>query len=202
MQNSFLLSYRRLRVSSLALSAAQIVNCRFTTSSQRNENATVQITEKAKLPRIELDASTRNLLNDLNMGMGSGNRSVRRKRPLIRDLEDGEGEGQERTGWRPQREEDIDDERIADVMTEAEELRALDEAAKIATGGLFDGDGSVGGGHGEEEYAEAREERRSPAAALGTKRIGSVELPEDLIAAIQMQVDSEYIHRAHTSIIR
>ena len=40
----------------------------------------------------------------------------------------------------------------------------------------------------EEEDGERRDERRSPAAVLGSKRIGSVVLPEELIDGIETAI--------------
>lgn len=44
---------------------------------------------------------------------------------------------------------------------------------------------------GEEDYADRREERRSPAALLGTKKIGMVVLPEALVKGVQDAIEGE-----------
>lgn len=43
----------------------------------------------------------------------------------------------------------------------------------------------------------AREERRSPAAVFGSKRIGSVVLPESMLEAIQREIDGTLFHEAN-----
>lgn len=60
-------------------------------------------------------------------------------------------------------------------------------APAIDTG--VDGEGQEGEG---QEW-ESREERRSPAAVLGSKRIGLVVLPEQLVDGIQSEINGESI---------
>lgn len=43
----------------------------------------------------------------------------------------------------------------------------------------------------EEEYADRREERRSPAMVLGTKKIGMVVLPDGLVKGVQDAIEGE-----------
>ncbi|KAJ9118646.1 hypothetical protein QFC22_003866 [Naganishia vaughanmartiniae] len=153
-------------------------------------------TEKSILPRLNLDASTSSLLHDLHLGTGSlegsdttktGGVGARRKyrRPIILDekeleaLNDGRRvEGTEE--W---------------ILTEAQE----EQDARNLDGRTSGDDSHVSSLHssmGEESTNEndtedqRREERRSPAAVFGTKRIGSVILPEKLQEAIQQQIDS------------
>jgi hypothetical protein len=44
----------------------------------------------------------------------------------------------------------------------------------------------------EPDYAEARDERRSPAAVLGSKRLGLVVLPDQLAEAVQNEINGGY----------
>lgn len=45
----------------------------------------------------------------------------------------------------------------------------------------------------EPDYAEAREERRSPAAVLGSKRLGLVVLPDQLAEAVQNEINGGFL---------
>lgn len=85
------------------------------------------------------------------------------------------------------------------VVTESHDLLAEDAAQSSPD--RLSGESSEGAtvsstsrGNREEDSEfelAGREERRSPAAVFGSKRIGSVVLPEQLLQAIQREIDSE-----------
>lgn len=158
-------------------------------------------TERPVLPRLNLDDSTSSLLHDLHLGTGSpqgndksriGGVSGRRRyqRPLIMDEKDLEAlnevrrmDGQEE--W---------------VVTEAEELRESENKysplhatskpiSETKMHAAFSSSGHGDGAEPEHDFESHREERRSPAAVFGSKRIGSVVLPEHLLDSIQRQID-------------
>jgi hypothetical protein len=172
--------FPRARATYRTISTATIIH---------NEAKKPHIDNKASLRRIGIDSNTLDLLDDMNLGLGSGHRSVRRKRPLIYDEPAERDHADIKSKAEAQRSSEVAQEDASYIMTEAEELAALDEIARRAGDEIFSS--SV---VGEEDLlsSEPREERRSPAAAFGSKRIGSVELPEELVNAIQNQVDSEY----------
>jgi hypothetical protein len=88
------------------------------------------------------------------------------------------------------------------IVTESEDLSAVDAARSSSTqlsGESSEGETVSSGfrdkGEEENEFELAgREERRSPAAVFGSKRIGSVVLPEQLLQAIQREIDGK-LHR-------
>ncbi|KAJ9101137.1 hypothetical protein QFC21_003355 [Naganishia friedmannii] len=152
--------------------------------------------ERPSLPRLNLDVSTSSLLHDLHLGTGStegsdttktGGVGARRKyrRPIILDEKELEALNEER---RIEGTEEW-------ILTEAQEDR---DARNLysRTGGddsrASSFQSSIGEGSTNEHDSEhqGREERRSPAAVFGTKRIGSVVLPEKLQDAIQQQIDA------------
>jgi hypothetical protein len=156
----------------------------------RNKHDSSYVDDKVTHPKINLDSSTINLLDDMNLGIGSAHRSTRRKRPLIygeesaaQDALDRSRTGQEVHG------KISDDVLLESLMSESEEIEALDEVAKFAGDDLF---ASFQGVTGESDTSTSREGRLSPAASFGSKRIGMVVLPEELTSAVQRRVDGEF----------
>jgi hypothetical protein len=88
--------------------------------------------------KIDLDSSTVELLNDMSLGVGAGHRSPRRKRPLIYGYDDVKSDASDprhkKRGSDYQEEEDL---LLDDMMTESEEMAALDEVAKLAGDDMF-----------------------------------------------------------------
>lgn len=150
--------------------------------------------ERASLPRLNLDESTASLLHDLHLGTGSsdkhqiGNSRSRRRyeRPLIMDEKELEALNEERRN-------DSDEW----IVTESQDLHAEDNAdptSRRLSGGSSGVQTSAPRSGETREYDQeleppSREERLSPAAVFGSKRIGSVVLPEQLLEAIQREID-------------
>lgn len=150
--------------------------------------------ERASLPRLNLDESTASLLHDLHLGTGSsdrhtiGNSRGRRRyhRPLIMDEKELEALNEERRN-------DSDDW----IVTESQDLDAEDHADSSSRRLSGGSSGAQTGSPRSKETREndqeleppSREERRSPAAVFGSKRIGSVVLPDQLLEAIQREID-------------
>lgn len=155
----------------------------------RNKHDSSYVDDKATHPKIDLDSSTINLLDDMNLGMGSSNRSSRRKRPLIYDEENATKDALDRSRAGQEIHGEIGDDVLLDhLMSESEELEALDEVARFAGDDLF---ASFRGQSGELDTSTSREGRLSPAASFGSKRIGMVVLPEELTSAVQKRVDGK-----------
>lgn len=165
-----------------------------TTCAAQSSSATN--TERPALPRLNLDDSTSSLLHDLHLGTGSdhvvgatGRRKYRR--PLIMDEKDLEALNEARR---------VDGQEW--VVTDAEDLLASDQAQtalednKKRPSESQKSASSLTGGPEHEGDLETygREERRSPAAVFGSKRIGSVVLPEQLLDSIQRQIDGTSLH--------
>lgn len=160
-------------------------------------------TERPVLPRLNLDDSTSSLLHDLHLGTGSpqGNDDSRIRglagrrryqRPLIMNEKELEALNEERR---------IDGQEW--IVTEAEDLLAspskhseIDAKHKRrfesqTQGGLPNSASGDGPEHEHDPESYGREERRSPAAVFGSKRIGSVVLPEQLLDSIQREIDGK-----------
>jgi hypothetical protein len=153
----------------------------------RNKHDSSYIDDKATHPKIDLDSSTINLLDDMNLGIGSSHRSSRRKRPLVYDEENAAKDALERSRAGQEVHGEIGDDVLLDhLMSEPEEMEALDEVARFAGDDLF---ASFKGNPEELETSTSREGRLSPAASFGSKRIGMVILPEELTGAVQKRVD-------------
>lgn len=157
-------------------------------------------TEKPSLPRLNLDASTSSLLHDLHLGTGTLERSdttktgglgARRKyrRPIILDEKELEALNDERRI-------EGTEEWILTEAGEEQDARNLDGRTNEDDSGTSYPLSTIGEGSMNEHDSEdhRREERRSPAAVFGNKRIGSVVLPEKLQEAIQQQIDGMLIH--------
>lgn len=77
----------------------------------------------------------------------------------------------------------------------------VEHANAYASSSSPEGDHGPSPQHGEVElempedpdYAEAREERRSPAAVLGSKRLGLVVLPDQLAEAVQNEINGGFL---------
>jgi hypothetical protein len=149
------------------------------------------VDDKLSHSRAGLDPNTVDLLDDMDLGMGLGHRSVRRKRPLIYgdDLPSNDDSGQP-SGSKVQRRKEDDEAELdflAEVlMNEPEDLENLDEIAKLAGDDIF---AAMSGGGGDSNQDIDREVRLSPAAAFGSKRVGMVVIPKELNDAIQTRVD-------------
>ncbi|KAJ9126064.1 hypothetical protein QFC24_002336 [Naganishia onofrii] len=90
------------------------------------------------------------------------------------------------------------------ILTEAgeeQDARNLDGRTNEDDSGTSYSRSTIGEGSMNEHDSEdhRREERRSPAAVFGNKRIGSVVLPEKLQEAIQQQIDDHLNHSKDTS---
>ncbi|KAJ9110678.1 hypothetical protein QFC19_001507 [Naganishia cerealis] len=204
------------RGTSLAYSAAlrrpsyaPLAHRRFSVSSRLSSESpsagASSTTERPNLPRLNLDASTSSLLHDLHLGTGSTAANdvtqtreiaIKRKyrRPTILDEKDLEA---------------LNDARRIDgteewVLTEAHDMEptSLENRNEGRTAGedshgasSRSTTGEVLGNENDPEH-QGREERRSPAALFGTKRIGSVMLPEELSEAIQRQIDGTSVYRS------
>lgn len=84
------------------------------------------------------------------------------------------------------------------IVTEAEDLLASEDKhssidAKQNRRSLPNSAYRDGPEHEHDLESYGREERRSPAAVFGSKRIGSVVLPEQLLDSIQRQVDGTFL---------
>jgi hypothetical protein len=191
-------SYRACLKPGLCSTATSRTGCRHirTTAVAADDKAIPGfVDDKASHSRAGLDPTTVGLLDDMNLGMGSGHRSVRRKRPLIygEDLPSNDTFKGSSTSKTQTAKEDDEAELdfLAEVlMNEPDELEALDEVARLA------GDDIFAARHDNEDesnqYIE-REDRLSPAAAFGSKRVGMVVIPEELNDAIQARVDGEFL---------
>lgn len=87
------------------------------------------------------------------------------------------------------------------AATSTQDLSASPSPSSGLPDHAFLGQGDLGArddyAHGEDVLAETREERRSPAAVLGTKRIGLVVLPDHLCDAIQKEIHCEWAIDPH-----
>jgi len=179
-------SYRFARCAAIV---PQLRSAAVPTLFTRKKHDRSYIDDKATHPKIELDSSTINLLDDMSLGIGSSHRSSRRKRPLIYEDENAAKDALDRSRAGQEVDGEIGDDVLLDhLMSESEEMEALDEVARFAGDDLF---ASFKGDSGELDSSISREGRLSPAASFGSKRIGMVVLPEELASAVQKRVDGE-----------
>lgn len=188
-------SYRACLKAGSGSQATIRTSCRHlgTTAVVSNKTQPGYVDEKLSHSKTGLDPDTVGLLDDMHLGMGAGHRSVRRKRPLIYgdDLpgNDNAKAGSLRDDRRQAQDDDKDTEVLArDMLSESEELEALDNVAKYVGDEMF---GVMAGGEVDSGLDYEREDRLSPAAAFGSKRVGMVVIPEELNNAIQTRVDGQ-----------
>ena len=190
-------SYRACFKASSGSGTATRSSCRniATSAVLANKTQPGSVDDKISHPRTELDPGTAGLLDDIQLGMGSGHRSMRRKRPLIYgdDLPTTQDVGSQsgRDAQQLAREDDAEVDFLASIlMNEPEELEALDEVARYAGDDIF---AAMAGSDGDSNLVFEREDRLSPAAAFGSKRVGMVVIPQELNNAIQARVDGESV---------